>query len=42
MDIKRLEKLRWNARSSDFQAAMELLRRDAEEAMQITLVLGSQ
>ncbi|MGG1514740.1 hypothetical protein ABE504_04960 [Paenibacillus oryzisoli] len=42
MDIKRLEKLRWNASSSEFQTTMELLRRDAEEAMQITLVIDSQ
>lgn len=39
MDINRVERLRRNAGSSEFQAAMELLRRDAEEAAEITFAI---
>lgn len=39
MDIKRLEILRRNAGKEEFQAAMELLRRDAEEAAKITFAV---
>lgn len=42
MDLKRLERLRRNAGSLDFQAALALLRRDAEEAAKITFAIRSQ
>jgi hypothetical protein len=41
MDIKRLERLRSNAGISDFEEAMDLLRRDAEEAAEITFAIRS-
>lgn len=41
MDIKRLERLRGNAVKTEFQSAMALLRRDAEEAAKITFAIRS-
>ncbi|NQX59245.1 heparinase II/III domain-containing protein [Paenibacillus qinlingensis] len=41
MDMKRLERLRGNADKPEFQAAMALLRRDAEEAAKITFAIRS-
>ncbi|CAH1225745.1 hypothetical protein PAECIP111891_05858 [Paenibacillus allorhizoplanae] len=41
MDIKRLERLRGNAVNTEFQSAMALLRRDAEEAAKITFAIRS-
>jgi hypothetical protein len=41
MDIKRLERLRGNAVNTEFQSAMALLRRDAEEAAKITFAILS-
>ncbi|MDR6553734.1 heparinase II/III family protein [Paenibacillus qinlingensis] len=42
MDIKRFENLRRNAGKAEFQAAMEGLRRDAEEAAKITFAVRAQ
>ncbi|KRE75707.1 heparinase II/III domain-containing protein [Paenibacillus sp. Soil750] len=41
MDFKRLERLRGNAVNTEFQSAMMLLRRDAEEAAKITFAIRS-